>query len=63
MLNYLLYKPNKNCSEIPKVGQNIAFSLGGLFLAVVNMYAQTHIDINFYINLIKNLYAKFHHGL
>ena len=32
MSKYLLYKLFKNCAEIPNGYQNIAVSLGGLFL-------------------------------
>ena len=33
MSKYLLYKPNKNCAEMPNGSQNIAVSLGDAFLA------------------------------
>ena len=33
MSKYLLYKPNKNCAEMPNGCQNIKVSLGDPFLA------------------------------
>ena len=38
MCKCLLYKPNKNCAEIPAGCQTIEVSLGGLFLMAHPVY-------------------------
>ena len=67
MSKYLLYKPKKNCAEMPNGCQNIAFSLGDAFLAhpvyiyIYIIYRDIYMLYNIYIYIYTAYVIKIVH--